>query len=82
MNTYAGYVQCDHCRVYDTDPHWCVLCDQPKDIGQARIRRASDREHWRISVLSSNESSPAVNRRMPLRRRVVGTEARKPAGPR
>jgi hypothetical protein len=32
VNTYQRYVQCDHCRVYGTDPHWYVLCDQPKDI--------------------------------------------------
>ena len=30
MQTYAGYIRCDHCGIYDRDPHWCDLCQMPK----------------------------------------------------
>jgi len=31
VQTYAGYTRCDHCGIYDWDPHWCDLCQMPKD---------------------------------------------------
>ena len=31
VQTYAGYTRCDHCGIYDRDPHWCDLCQMPKD---------------------------------------------------
>ena len=68
MNTYAGYVQCNHCAVYDSDPRWCASCGQPKNIGQAGISRAAGRDKRRISVLSPNGSSPSVDRRVSARR--------------
>jgi hypothetical protein len=66
---YAGYVQCGHCAVFDSDPGWCALCGKPKTIGQAGISRAADRDKRRISVLSPNDSIPSVDRRVSARRR-------------
>jgi hypothetical protein len=32
VKTYAVYTRCDHCGIYDRDPHWCDLCGRPKDL--------------------------------------------------
>ena len=69
MNTYAGYVQCDHCAIYDSNPRWCALCGQPKNIGQVGISRAAGRDKRRISMLSLSDSSPSVDRPVSARRR-------------
>jgi len=69
VNTYAGYVQCNHCAVYDSDPHWCALCGKPKEVGQAAHGRAVDRDKRWISMLSPNESGLTVDGRASARRR-------------
>jgi hypothetical protein len=69
VNTYAGYVQCPHCAVYDSDPRWCVLCGKSKEIGQTANGRAADREKRWTSVLSPNESGLTVDGRSSARRR-------------
>ena len=60
MNTYAGYVQCDYCAVYDSDPGWCVLCGKLKKTGQARLRPATDGHNRRTSALSPRDSGLPV----------------------
>jgi hypothetical protein len=66
---YAGYAQCNRCAVYDSNPLWCALCGQPKNIGQAGISGAAGRDKRRIPVLSANHSSLSVDPRVSARRR-------------
>ena len=68
MKTYAGYVQCDHCAVYDSDPRWCALCGKAKETAHTEVRRDADRHKRRTSAPSANESGPSVDGRVSVRR--------------
>lgn len=50
MNTYAGYVQCNHCAVYDRDPH-CASCA----ANRRTFRASSTTTRNAVSLLSSDQ---------------------------
>jgi hypothetical protein len=47
VNIYAGYVQCDHCGIYDSHPQWCELCRRPKELTGGAIRPRPELPEYR-----------------------------------
>jgi len=62
VNTYAGYIQCERCGVYDNNPNWCVLCGKRKNIDRS-TNSPVGRDSRRTSALSRNVSSANLDQR-------------------
>jgi hypothetical protein len=47
LETYAGYTRCQHCGIYDSDPHWCDLCGVRKEIQRIVDQKRAGRRRQR-----------------------------------